>query len=190
MLGYIKKGKRLDESVANSISGVLLLKLDDLSILLGADAPMKSWQRILFAAKQHNQLAIIRSRVFKVSHHGARDQHLNSLLSAINPPSPEKVALLSCGSATHPSMETLEKLRKAEWRIYKTGLRRAKPKGRRTVTFTHRAMGHPATVALLDSVSSMPSGNTCCGDIKIEIDVATKKINVTPEFTPTCGYCG
>ena len=63
--------RRISALTPNEVAVVLLVKIDDLAILLGADLESPGWLKILDANERPNYKA----SVFKIPHHGSQDAH-------------------------------------------------------------------------------------------------------------------
>ena len=120
-LRAVRNNETITQAIANKISAVLLLEYCGVSILLGADAPSEIWRQILGAVNSAGIQASLKSKVFRVSHHGSKESYLDRLLIEIDA-GPEKFAIISAGSAKHPTSDTLASLRKSSRVVYKTGL--------------------------------------------------------------------
>jgi competence protein ComEC len=102
-------------SVENANSVVLLLSYGKFSMLFTGDAETETEDLMMDAN------APLRAQVLKVGHHGSRYATSARFLNAVAP----KDAVISCGADNrygHPAEETLDRLRKAGVKIYRTDL--------------------------------------------------------------------
>lgn len=102
-------------SVENANSVVLRLSYGNFAMLLTGDAEAETEALIMGAGGD------LRAQVLKVGHHGARYATSAAFLGAVRP----EAALISCGADNkygHPTQETLDRLRAAQVRVYRTDL--------------------------------------------------------------------
>ena len=181
-----QKRKAIDQATVNNLSSVLLLRYAGVSILLGADATSTGWKQILNVAKQNAFEGELKSQVLKVSHHGAKDEHLERLLIAIHKEG-ESYAIISAGSRTHPHRECIKVLKESGRRIFTTGL--GGPSFVRSSAT--RAGLNDDIMTFLDEFSSDANDPQayCCGTIEVTISV-TGTVSVKTEHLPRCPDCG
>jgi len=102
-------------SVENANSVVLRLSYGNFSMLFTGDAETETEDLMLKSA------APLRAQVLKVGHHGSRYATGAKFLEAVAP----EAAVISCGAENrygHPAEQTLDRLRKAGVKIYRTDL--------------------------------------------------------------------
>jgi len=106
---------RPNGSVENANSVVLRLSYGDFSMLFTGDAEFETEALMMKSA------APLRAQVLKVGHHGSRHATSGKLLDAVNP----EAAIISCGDDNkygHPAQPTLDRLRRANVKVYRTDL--------------------------------------------------------------------
>jgi competence protein ComEC len=106
---------RSGASVENANSIVLRLTYGNFSMLFTGDAEAESEERLIESG------APLRAQVLKVGHHGSRYATSAQFLAAVAP----EAAVISCGANNrygHPSQETLDRLRRAGVKVYRTDL--------------------------------------------------------------------
>ena len=102
-------------SVENANSIVLRLSYGNFSMLFTGDAETETEDLIMESG------APLSAQVLKVGHHGSRHATSARFLDAVAP----EAAVISCGADNrygHPARQTLDRLRKAGVRIYRTDL--------------------------------------------------------------------
>ncbi|HEY8458849.1 MAG TPA: ComEC/Rec2 family competence protein [Blastocatellia bacterium] len=100
-------------SVENANSVVLRLSYGNFSMLFTGDAEAETEEAMM------NSFASLRAQVLKVGHHGSRHATSRRFLDAVAP----EYAVISCGADNrygHPTKQTLDRLRKAGVKIYRT----------------------------------------------------------------------
>jgi beta-lactamase superfamily II metal-dependent hydrolase len=106
---------RPNGSVENANSVVLRLGYGDFSMLFTGDAEFETEALMMKSG------APLRAQVLKVGHHGSRHATSGKFLNAVNP----EAAIISCGDDNkygHPAQLTLDRLRRANVKVYRTDL--------------------------------------------------------------------
>jgi len=106
---------RPNGSVENANSVVLRLSYGDFSMLFTGDAEFETEALMMKSG------APLRAQVLKVGHHGSRHATSGKFLDAVNP----EAAIISCGDDNkygHPAQPTLDRLRRANVKVYRTDL--------------------------------------------------------------------
>jgi competence protein ComEC len=141
-------------SVENANSIVLRLSYGNFSMLFTGDAETETEDLIMESG------APLSAQVLKVGHHGSRHATSAKFLDAVAP----EAAVISCGADNrygHPARQTLDRLRKAGVKIYRTDLNGEIA----IVTDGNKFEIHPARqpiqVALLLGVRCQVSGARC-----------------------------
>jgi len=141
-------------SVENANSIVLRLSYGNFSMLFTGDAETETEDLMMEYG------APLRAQVLKVGHHGSRHATSARFLDAVAP----EAAVISCGADNrygHPARQTLDRLRKAGVKIYRTDLNGEIA----IVTDGNKFEIHPARqpiqVALLLGVRCQVSGARC-----------------------------
>ncbi len=109
------KQVRRGGSVENANSIVLRLSYGNFSMLFTGDAETETEDLMMESGEP------LRAQVLKVGHHGSRYATSARFLDAVAP----EAAVISCGSDNkydHPARQTLDRLRKAGVKIYRTDL--------------------------------------------------------------------
>jgi competence protein ComEC len=109
------KQVRRGGSVENANSIVLRLSYGNFSMLFTGDAETETEDLMMESGEP------LRAQVLKVGHHGSRYATSARFLEAVAP----EAAVISCGSDNkygHPARQTLDRLRKAGVKIYRTDL--------------------------------------------------------------------
>jgi len=102
-------------SAKNNDSLVIRLRFRNQTILLPGDAEKQVEEEIL----SENGGKAIRADVLKVGHHGSKNSSTADFLAAVRP----SIGIISAGEENpygHPSPELLERMKKANMRIYRT----------------------------------------------------------------------
>jgi beta-lactamase superfamily II metal-dependent hydrolase len=140
-------------SVENANSVVLLLSYGNFSMLFTGDAESETEDLMMDAS------APLRAQVLKVGHHGSRYATSARFLNAVAP----EAAVISCGAENrygHPAEQTLDRLRKAGGKIYRTDINGEIAIVADGNTFEIHAARRPIQVALLSgSRFQVPGGN-------------------------------
>ncbi|MGQ9524012.1 MAG: ComEC/Rec2 family competence protein [Armatimonadota bacterium] len=103
------------ESDANNNSAVMRLSMGRVSMLFMGDAQREEIAQLL------STRANLRCQLLKVSHHGSVDGTTDELLSRVGP----ETAVVFCGRRNpygHPHVETMQALRQAKCRVYRTDI--------------------------------------------------------------------
>jgi competence protein ComEC len=106
---------RPNGSVENANSVALRLSYGDFSMLFTGDAEFETEALMMKSG------APLRAQVLKVGHHGSRHATSGKFLDAVNP----EAAIISCGDDNkygHPAQPTLDRLRRADVKVYRTDL--------------------------------------------------------------------
>lgn len=106
---------RPNGSIENANSVVLRLSYGDFSMLFTGDAEFETEALMMKTG------APLRAQVLKVGHHGSRHATSGKFLDAVNP----EAAIISCGDDNkygHPAQPTLDRLRRANVKVYRTDL--------------------------------------------------------------------
>ncbi|MGH9836228.1 MAG: ComEC/Rec2 family competence protein [Blastocatellia bacterium] len=106
---------RPNGSVENANSVVLRLSYGVFSMLFTGDAEFETEALMMKSG------APLRAQVLKVGHHGSRHATSGKFLDAVNP----EAAIISCGDDNkygHPAQPTLDRLRRANVKVYRTDL--------------------------------------------------------------------
>jgi beta-lactamase superfamily II metal-dependent hydrolase len=102
-------------SVENANSVVLRLSYGDFSMLFTGDAEFETEALMMKSG------APLRAQVLKVGHHGSRHATSGRFLETVKP----EAAIISCGDDNkygHPAQPTLDRLRRADVKVYRTDL--------------------------------------------------------------------
>jgi competence protein ComEC len=106
---------RPNGSIENANSVALRLSYGDFSMLFTGDAEFETEALMMKSG------APLRAQVLKVGHHGSRHATSGKFLEAVNP----EAAIISCGDDNkygHPAQPTLDRLRRANVKVYRTDL--------------------------------------------------------------------
>jgi competence protein ComEC len=110
---YLRDAEDNRELNANSV--ILRVTHGDFRMLLMADAEEETEETLLAHGED------LSAHVLKVAHHGSRYASSAAFLARVGP----EAAIVSCGSGNeynHPAQETLDRLRSAGARVYRTDL--------------------------------------------------------------------
>ena len=110
--------KNIVASDKNESSIVFNLNYKDFDMLLTGDLGKEGEEYLL---EQDNQFELKNVDVLKVGHHGSRNSSTKEFLEKIQP----EIGVISCGKNNnygHPHNETLERLKEADCRIFRTDL--------------------------------------------------------------------
>lgn len=102
-------------NVPNANSIVMRLDYGDFSMLLPGDAEEQTEHRLL--TKDHD----VRTKILKIAHHGSKYAASQDFLDRVKP----EAAIFSCGAWNrygHPSQVVLDRLKKANVKVYRTDL--------------------------------------------------------------------
>ena len=102
----------------NESSIVFNLNYKDFDMLLTGDLGKEGEEYLL---EQDNQIELKNVDVLKVGHHGSRNSSTKEFLEKLQP----EIGVISCGKNNnygHPHNETLERLKEADCRIFRTDL--------------------------------------------------------------------
>jgi beta-lactamase superfamily II metal-dependent hydrolase len=102
-------------SVENANSVVLRLSYNNFSMLFTGDAEFETEALLMKSG------APLRAQLLKAGHHGSRHATSGKFLDAVNP----EAAIISCGDDNkygHPAQPTLDRLRKAGVKVFRTDL--------------------------------------------------------------------
>jgi hypothetical protein len=95
----------------NLISAVLVLRLGESVVLLGADARKENWET---AVKHYQKRKLPKAKILKVPHHGARNslnlQHQGQSYFDVCSHSPKASAVIFAADSKHPDKKVFEKL--------------------------------------------------------------------------------
>jgi beta-lactamase superfamily II metal-dependent hydrolase len=108
-------------SVENANSVVLRLSYGNFAMIFTGDAETETEKVMMESMNSGNSGASLRAQVLKVGHHGSRHATSGEFLEAVAP----EAAVISCGADNrygHPTKQTLNRLRKAGVKIYRTDL--------------------------------------------------------------------
>jgi competence protein ComEC len=150
---WIKEVRR-GGSVENANSIVLRLGYGNFSMLFTGDAETETEDLLMESG------APLHAQILKVGHHGSRYATSARFLDAVDP----EAAVISCGADNrygHPARQTLDRLRKAGVKIYRTDLNGEIAIVSDGNTFEIHPARQPIQVALLSGVRCQAPGVRC-----------------------------